>query len=157
MWRGVRRGSGSQCGRGSANCPWTRRLGRIAQYLAGWAAPAFGAVIAYDAFIPDEVAWLADVCRPACRGLGRAERCQPAYSAQRGTRSLIDAENLAVLPTGSYVMNVSRGALIGTSVLRCLGLPSCRRSYAGCALEEPRLRESSLHAVGDRSAEHVGS
>lgn len=93
-------------------------MGRIARRFLEVASPLFGRVVAFDPYVPDD-AW------PT--GLERAHEPDDLFRASNvislhvplteTTRHAVNAHTLGLMPQGSYLVNVSRGALIDTEPL----------------------------------------
>ena len=92
-------------------------LGRIGRRLADAAASVFGEIVGYDPAIPD-AGWPAGVRRVGfqeCLESSRVVSLHLPLSAQ--TTHLLDADALELMPSGSYLVNVSRGGLIDEAAL----------------------------------------
>jgi len=88
-------------------------LGKIGRLAAAYAAPVFGRIIGYDPHLPD-AAWPEGVARE--RDL--AALCATSdvltfhMPLTAETRGLVDRALLAGMKPGSYLVNVSRGAIV---------------------------------------------
>ncbi len=96
-------------------------LGRIGRTAMERAAPWFGACVGYDPHLPDD-AWPAGVERAGLEELfARSNAVTLHLPLTAGTRGLVDADLLARMPAGSYLVNTSRGGLVDLdAVLRAL-------------------------------------
>ncbi|WP_353987099.1 C-terminal binding protein [Ruicaihuangia caeni] len=119
-------------------------LGRIGLKFAEYARPLFAEVIGTDPFLPDTAETRA---RLEAAGVRRVELDELRSKAKAislhvplspDTADLIDDEFIAGMPEGSYLVNVSRGALIDEDAL-LRGLESGRIAGAGLDVlrEEP--------------------
>lgn len=92
-------------------------FGRIAQYLATIAAPAFEDIIAFDPFIPEDE-WPGYARRVKLADLLAISNVVSLHTPlTQETRNMLDADAIAEMSVGSYVINVSRGALIDERAL----------------------------------------
>lgn len=93
-------------------------LGRIAQYLATLAAPLVAQVISFDPFLPDE-RWPAGVERVTSSEdlFARSNVLSLHAPATADTRQVVNARSLALMPPGSFLVNVARGDLVRTGDL----------------------------------------
>lgn len=88
-------------------------LGKIGRLAAAYAAPVFGRILGYDPHLPD-AAWPEGVARE--RDL--AALCATSdvltfhMPLTAETRGLVDRALLAGMKPGSYLVNVSRGAIV---------------------------------------------
>jgi D-3-phosphoglycerate dehydrogenase len=93
-------------------------FGRIGRALARRARALDMDVVAHDPFVPE-----ADIAAEGIRPLGLEElmRASTAISVHvpltEENRGLIGARELALLPDGAFVVNVSRGGLVDTQAL----------------------------------------
>jgi phosphoglycerate dehydrogenase-like enzyme len=108
-------------------------LGRIGRHLADLATPIFGHVCAHD---PAPVTpWPSDVARLEPRDvLARADVLSLHLPALPGAPPLIDAEAIARMRPGAFLVNVSRGTLVDTAALLA-------------ALDDGRLGGAALDVV----------
>lgn len=120
-------------------------LGRIGSRLATTAAGVFGEVVGFDPALP-EADWPTGVRRvkfETCLKESGVLSLHLPLTAQ--TANLIDADALAWMPRGAYVVNVSRGGLIDE---RALLAALDDGSLAGIALDvtdpEPPAADSPL-------------
>lgn len=99
-------------------------LGKIGSKLAELAQPLFGEIVGYDPFLPDTDETRA---RLAALGVRRAslEEVRDAANVLSlhvpltpDTDRFVDAEFLAAMPSGAYLVNVSRGQLVDSQALR---------------------------------------
>jgi D-3-phosphoglycerate dehydrogenase len=120
-------------------------MGRIGRRLAELAGGVFGALAGYDPLL-EERQWPQGVRRT---DLGECLRSSDVVSLHlplsADTEHLLDAQALACLPPGAFVVNVSRGRLIDReALLSALD----RGSLAGVALDvtdpEPPASEDPL-------------
>jgi D-3-phosphoglycerate dehydrogenase len=92
-------------------------LGRIGRMTAERAAPWFGAVVGYDPYLPDS-AWPEGFERVDLPDLFA---CSSAVTLHLpltdATRGLVNDDVLERMPTGSYVVNTSRGGLVDLDAL----------------------------------------
>lgn len=93
-------------------------LGQIARQLAIRALPLFGRVAAYDPFVREED-WL-----PGVERIGSFEELLAMSNvlslhapSTPETHRVLNAEALALLPAGAYVVNVARGELVDEAAL----------------------------------------
>lgn len=93
-------------------------LGRIAREVARRALPFFDRVVAFDPFVPEE-AWEPGVERVhSADELLRASNVISLHALLTDeTRGFLNAENIAKLPRGAYVVNVARGELVDDAAL----------------------------------------
>ena len=119
-------------------------FGRIGRALASRAQALGMDVCAHDPFVSDEEISAAGV-RPAT--LGELLQASTAVSIHAPltteTRRLIGSRELALLPAGAYVVNVSRGGLVDTNAL-LEALESGR--LGGVALDVLDVEPPSLEA-----------
>lgn len=93
-------------------------LGKIGRLAAAYAAPVFGRIIGYDPYLAD-AAWP--------RGVARERDLAALFAASdvvtlhlpltAETRGLVDRNLLARMKRGSYLVNVSRGPIVGIPAL----------------------------------------
>ncbi len=113
-------------------------VGRIGRRFVELASPLFGRVVATDPEVP-AASWPSSVQR---LGLEELLECSDVVSLHLPltveTRGLIGASALARMPAGSYLVNVSRGAIVDTDALE-QALRSGRLAGAGLDVlsEEP--------------------
>lgn len=88
-------------------------LGKIGRLAAAYAAPVFGRIVGYDPHLPDE-AWPDGVERERdLAGLCAAGDVVTFHlPLTADTRGLVNRDLLAAMKPGSYVVNVSRGAIV---------------------------------------------
>ena len=93
-------------------------LGRIGQLVAERARPFFGRVVAHDPFLPD-AAWPAQVERvPTLYELfAAADLVSVHVPLSTESERLVDADLLARMKPGSFLVNVSRGPVVDTGSL----------------------------------------
>ncbi len=88
-------------------------LGKIGRLAAAYAAPVFGRIIGYDPHLPDE-AWPDGLARE--RDLAALCAASDVITFHlpltAETRGLVDRDLLAGMRPGSYLVNVSRGAIV---------------------------------------------
>jgi D-3-phosphoglycerate dehydrogenase / 2-oxoglutarate reductase len=88
-------------------------LGRIGRLAAAYAAPVFGRIVGYDPHLPD-TAWPQGVARE--RDLSALFAASDAVTLHlpltAATRGLVGRDLLAAMKPGSYLVNVSRGAIV---------------------------------------------
>lgn len=109
-------------------------LGRIGSRVASIARVLGMTVIAYDPFIaPERAAALGVELAPSLAALLlRAQIVSLHSPATLETRHMINAETLRLMPPGSYLINVARGALIDETAL----IDALRSGHlAGAALD----------------------
>lgn len=99
-------------------------FGRIGQKLAGYAKPLFGEVIAYDPFfagtdLGKEIEASTGVKLVSLEELqSRSDVISLHMPLTEDTENMVDAQFLAGMRKGSYLINVSRGGLIDSKALR---------------------------------------
>jgi D-3-phosphoglycerate dehydrogenase len=87
-------------------------LGRIGRMTLERAAPWFGSCVGYDPHLPDD-AWPAGAERLGLEELfARSDVVTLHLPLTRETRGLVDADLLARMPPGSYLVNTARGGLV---------------------------------------------
>ncbi len=87
-------------------------LGRIGRMTAERAGPWFGEVIGYDPYLPDE-AWPVGLERLELPDLfARSSAVTLHLPLTEATQGLVGTDLLARMPTGSYLVNTSRGGLV---------------------------------------------
>jgi D-3-phosphoglycerate dehydrogenase / 2-oxoglutarate reductase len=92
-------------------------LGRIGRMTAERAAPWFSAVVGYDPYLPD-FAWPKGFERVGILDLfARSSAVTLHLPLTEDTRGLVDVDLLARMPTGSYLVNTSRGGLVDLDAL----------------------------------------
>jgi D-3-phosphoglycerate dehydrogenase / 2-oxoglutarate reductase len=92
-------------------------LGRIGRMTAERAAPWFSAVVGYDPYLPD-FAWPKGFERVGLLDLfARSSAVTLHLPLTEDTRGLVDVDLLARMPTGSYLVNTSRGGLVDLDAL----------------------------------------
>lgn len=107
-------------------------LGRIGRMTAERAAPWFSAVVGYDPHLPD-FAWPEVFERVEILDLfARSSAVTLHLPLTEDTRGLVGVDLLARMPTGSYLVNTSRGGLVDLDAL--LGALDSGR-LAGAALD----------------------
>lgn len=109
-------------------------LGRIGSRVATIARVLGMTVIAYDPFIaPERAAALGVELVPSLEALlPRAQVVSLHSPATQETRHMINADTLRLMPPGSYLINVARGALIDETAL----IDALRSGHlAGAALD----------------------
>lgn len=107
-------------------------LGRIGRMTAERAAPWFSAVVGYDPYLPD-FAWPEVFERVEISDLfARSSAVTLHLPLTEDTRGLVGVDLLARMPTGSYLVNTSRGGLVDLDAL--LGALDSGR-LAGAALD----------------------
>lgn len=107
-------------------------LGRIGRMTAERAAPWFSAVVGYDPYLPD-FAWPEVFERVEILDLfARSSAVTLHLPLTEDTRGLVGVDLLARMPTGSYLVNTSRGGLVDLDAL--LGALDSGR-LAGAALD----------------------
>lgn len=122
-------------------------MGRIGRRFAEIAAPLFARILGTDPELPDS-AWPRSVQRASLEEvLERSDVVSLHLPLTPGTSGLIDARALARMPDGSYLVNVSRGAIVDTTALE-QALRSGRLAGAGLDVlaEEP---PTSPFALGE--------
>lgn len=93
-------------------------LGKIGRELVRLAAPLFGSVVGYDPMLPDtpEVRAELDALGVRRAGLEEVRASSDVLSLHLPltpqTERMVDADFLAAMPSGSVLVNVSRGGLI---------------------------------------------
>lgn len=131
-------------------------FGRIAQRLAAIAAPSFGRVIAHDPYATEFPAWVTPVSREELFAGADVLSLHLPLTAE--TRGAVGAAELAALPEGATLINVSRGELVDGAAL-VAALDSGRIAGAGLdVLEgEPPAAEHPLRArPGVLVTPHIG-
>lgn len=110
-------------------------LGRIGRTAAAYAAPVFGRIVGHDPQLPGD-AWPPRVARlDDLRELFRVSDAVTLHLPLTAeTRGLVDAALLAEMKPGSYLVNVSRGAIVETKALLA-------------ALDEGRLAGAALDVL----------
>ncbi len=92
-------------------------MGRIGQRFSTLAAPVFGRVVGYDPQLPDGF-WPAGVERLELQQLLEISELVSLHAPLTAeTAHLIDADALALMPDGSYLVNASRGPLVDEQAL----------------------------------------
>ena len=93
-------------------------LGNIGRIFANFAAPVFGGIVGYDPYVP-AAAWPDGVERVEHLAalLGRADAVSLHMPLTGDNHNLIDAEALAAMKPGAYLVNVSRGGLVDLDAL----------------------------------------
>jgi phosphoglycerate dehydrogenase-like enzyme len=138
-------------------------LGKIGSKLAELAKPLFGEIVGYDPFLPDS-----DETRErlATLGVRRASLEEVRDTANvlslhvpltPDTHRFVDADFLAAMPTGSYLVNVSRGQLIDSAALRA-AIDSGHLSGAGLDVldeEPPSVGHPLVGAPGVTITAHI--
>lgn len=93
-------------------------LGKIGRLVAAYAAPMFGRIVGYDPHLPD-AAWPEGVARE--RDLASLFAASDALTLHMPltaeTRGLVGRDLLAAMKPGSYLVNVSRGAIVDIPAL----------------------------------------
>ncbi len=93
-------------------------LGNIGRIFGRIAAPVFGKIVGYDPYVPAD-AWPEGVERlddlPAL--LGQSDAVSLHMPLTDENQNLINAEALAAMKPGSYLVNVSRGGLVDLDAL----------------------------------------
>jgi D-3-phosphoglycerate dehydrogenase len=93
-------------------------LGRIGCKLAEVARPIFGRILAYDPYLPPS-AWPDFVHRVDLTTLLQQSNILSLHLPLNDeTRWLVNAERLALLPPGGYLVNTGRGALLDLVALQ---------------------------------------
>lgn len=99
-------------------------LGRIGTRFGELASGVFGEVIGYDPYLPDTPATRAALAKAGIRRTGLDEVLAESavvslhMPLSEETQHIINAETLATMRPGSYLVNVSRGQLIDGVALR---------------------------------------
>jgi len=92
-------------------------LGRIGRLTGERAAPWFGSVVGYDPYLPDS-AWPDGFERAELSELfARSSAVTLHLPLTEATRGLVGFDLLQSMPTGSYVVNTSRGGLVDLDAL----------------------------------------
>ncbi len=92
-------------------------MGRIGRRFAALAQPIFGRVVAHDPHVAAD-AWPAAVERFALDEVfAAADLVSLHLPISADARALVDARRLALMRDGSYLVNVSRGALVDPAAL----------------------------------------
>jgi D-3-phosphoglycerate dehydrogenase len=92
-------------------------LGRIGRLTGERAAPWFGSVVGYDPYLPDS-AWPDGFERAELSELfARSSAVTLHLPLSEATRGLVGFDLLQSMPTGSYVVNTSRGGLVDLDAL----------------------------------------
>jgi D-3-phosphoglycerate dehydrogenase len=92
-------------------------LGRIGRMTAEHAAPWFGAVVGYDPYLPDS-AWPEAIERgDLSEVFARSSAVTLHLPLSDATRAFVGSDLLARMPTGSYLVNTSRGGLVDLDAL----------------------------------------
>ena len=136
-------------------------LGRIGSRVAAVAQVLGMKVLAYDPFVtPERAAMLGVNLVPSLEELlPRAQVVSLHCPSTMETYHLIDAGTLRLMPRGSYLINVARGALIDETAL----LDALRSGHlAGAALDvydpEPPIANHSLFTLPNTiCTPHIGS
>ncbi len=116
-------------------------FGRIARKVAERAIPFFDKVIAYDPFVPED-AWEAGVERihSVDELLERSHVFSLHALLTDETRDFLNADTIAQLPRGAYVINVARGELIDNdALLAALDSGQVRSAFLDVLDVEPAL------------------
>lgn len=138
-------------------------LGKIGSKLAELAQPLFGEIIGYDPFLPDNDETRARLAELGVRRTSLEEVRDTAnvlslhIPLNSDTESFVDAEFLAAMPSGSYLVNVSRGQLIDSAALRA-AVDSGHLAGAGLDVldEEPPSHDHPLvNAPGVTVTPHI--
>ena len=99
-------------------------LGRIGSRFGELASGIFGKVIGYDPYLPDTPATRDMLAQAGIRRTGLAEVLAESAVVSlhvpltEETRHIINADSLAAMRQGGYLVNVSRGQLIDDGALR---------------------------------------
>ena len=123
-------------------------LGRIARKVAERALPFFDRVVAYDPFVPED-GWQEGVERvhSVDELLAQSNVISLHALLTDETRGFLNAENLAKLPRGAYVVNVARGELVEDAALvAALDSGQVRGAFFDVLDEEPPGAEHPLVA-----------
>lgn len=126
-------------------------LGRIARKVAERALPFFDRVVAYDPFVPED-AWQDGVERvhSVDELLAGSDVLSLHALLTDETRGFLNAENLAKLPHGAYIVNVARGELVDDAALiAALDSGQIRSAFFDVLDEEPPGAEHPLVAHPD--------
>jgi phosphoglycerate dehydrogenase-like enzyme len=98
-------------------------LGKIGRQFARQAGPLFGRVLGYDPMLPDTAEVRSSLERAGVQraSLDEVRRSSDVLSLHLPltpeTASMVDADFLAAMPSGSVLVNVSRGGLIDSAAL----------------------------------------
>jgi D-3-phosphoglycerate dehydrogenase len=134
-------------------------LGRIGRLVAERARPFFGRVVAFDAYLPDEV-WPDFVARQAdLPDLFAASDVLSLHVPLTAENAgLVGAELLSAMKPGSFLVNVARGAVLDGAALLA-ALDEGRLAGAGLdvlpqeppAPDDPLLRQRTRSCAAPRS------
>lgn len=123
--------------------------GRIGNQLIEYAAPLFGRILVHDPYAKsvDPRATRADRLDDL---LGESHAISLHLPLDDGTRSIIGARELALLPKGAVLVNVSRGGLVDEDALAA-AIASGHLAGAGLDVfsEEPLPTESPLRGLAN--------
>ncbi|HEX4204341.1 MAG TPA: hydroxyacid dehydrogenase [Ktedonobacteraceae bacterium] len=136
-------------------------LGRIGSRVAAIARALGMQVLAFDPFVTQERATSlgVEVVPSLAEMLSRSQVVSIHCPVTSATYHIMNAERLSQMPTGSYLINVSRGALVDQSAL----LDALRSGHlAGAGLDvfdpEPPLADDPLFALPNTiCTPHIGS
>lgn len=99
-------------------------LGKIGRKFAEVARPTFGEIVGYDPFLPDDEETRAELARLGVTRMSLEEVRERSnvlslhVPLTPDTEGFVDADFIAAMPRGSFVINVSRGALIDPQAVR---------------------------------------
>ncbi|MDY6054522.1 C-terminal binding protein [Micrococcus sp.] len=114
-------------------------LGRIARHLVTLATPVVGEIVAYDPYVSEED-WPSAVRRVHSLEelLQESDILSLHAPLTEESRGMIGERELALLPEGAFVVNVSRGGLIDEpALLAALESGQVRRAFLDTLATEP--------------------